>query len=296
MTGPPKGVFLEDVQKPEQASEAAKTRKTRQQSRPKGMPKKLLLFDFDIMEMVRSGTNTADKLMLLTGVDSLQFGQRADFLCRDPKDPQVLRLGIKGYEELAKRREAEKKKAGRQKPAVQAAKPEAVPAVFQAPVAPEQTQGPAVNKTAPAAQQKTSRQDDVDLFELLRRGSPRNGNAAAGAQIQKTLSIAQGASRTLPFEEQVQKLGGREAVKAMIEKTTQAGECELCRAQFKLSANPSENNPKYGYCFCGAAYHRDCYEHLVGSQGSCVRCGKKLQIRMDRASEDAVKAIKKLFD
>ena len=78
--------------------------------------------------------------------------------------------------------------------------------------------------------------------------------------------------------------------------TTQAGACELCQAPFRLSVNALENNPKYGYCFCGAAYHKDCYEHLVNSQNSCVRCGKKLQIRMDKASEDAVRAIKKLFD
>ena len=65
MTGPPKGVFLEDVQKPEQASEAAKTRKTRQQSRPKGMPKKLLLFDFDIISFQNIASATIHTLVMV---------------------------------------------------------------------------------------------------------------------------------------------------------------------------------------------------------------------------------------
>jgi phosphoribosylformylglycinamidine (FGAM) synthase PurS component len=29
---------------------------------------------------------------------------------------------------------------------------------------------------------------------------------------------------------------------------------------------------------------------------ACVRCGKTMRIQMDKASEEAVKAIKKLFD
>ncbi len=146
----------------------------------------------------------------------------------------------------------------------------------------------------PGPGHKPAKQADLDLFEMLRKGSPKNGNGVA-ARIQTAIA-ASPTGQAIPFEKQVESLGGRDAVKEMIEKTTQAGACELCQAPFRLSVNALENNPKYGYCFCGAAYHKDCYEHLVNSQNSCVRCGKKLQIRMDKASEDAVRAIKKLFD
>lgn len=71
--------------------------------------------------------------------------------------------------------------------------------------------------------------------------------------------------------------------------------CELCKAPFKLSVKREENQPLYGHCFCGAAYHQDCYESLVES-GRCVRCGKKLELRLNRASQETTKQIKNLFD
>ena len=255
-------------------------------------PKKLLLFDIDILAMVKAGDNTQDKLLLLTGVDPLQFAQRSDFLCskgflcRDSTNPAVFRLGIAGYDELAKKKTAEDKKASKTKPAE--------PKPGEAASESKLTERDSSIVYVPGPEHKPARQPDIDLFDLLRKGSPKNGNGMA-ARIQTAMAAApQG--EALPFDKQVESLGGRDAVKEMIERTTQSGACELCQAEFHLSVNPSENNPKYGYCFCGASYHKDCYEHLVNTQGSCVRCGKKLQIRMDKASEDAVKAVKKLFD
>ncbi len=288
------------------------------------LPKKLLLFDVDLLELVKSGNNTQDKLLLLTGVDALQFAQRADFLCtkgllcRDSANQNVFRLGIAGYDELAKRKAVEEKKARKSKAVVAmasgsvAATAENTAATSPALGAPETGSEPQCSAFTPKLTERDSplvylpgpehrpaRQADVDLFELLRKGSPRNGNVSNGngvaAKIRGVIEAVP-SGQQIPFEQQVETLGGRDAVKEMIEKTTQAGACELCQAPFRLSVNPSENNPKYGYCFCGASYHQDCYEHLVNSRSSCVRCGKKLQIRMDKASEDAVRAVKKLFD
>jgi len=280
------------------------------------LPKKLLLFDIDLLEAVKSGDNTQDKLLLLTGVDPLQFVQRADFLCakgllcRDSANANVFRLGIAGYDELAKRRTAQEKKARKAADsAAAAAAPSAAektaaasgvkPAAEErAPVVSKLTERDSPLVYLPGPEHKPAKQTDIDLFDMLRRGSPKNGNGSGNGTAAKIQTVL-GAAPTglpIPFEQQVETLGGRDAVKELIEKTTQAGVCELCQAQFHLSVNASENNPKYGYCFCGASYHKDCYEHLVSSRNSCVRCGKKLQLRMDKASEDAVRAVKKLFD
>ena len=72
--------------------------------------------------------------------------------------------------------------------------------------------------------------------------------------------------------------------------------CELCRDKFSISVKPSENNPKYGHCFCGAAYHRDCYEGILQTDSRCVKCGRKLVLAMDLKAEEAVKEIQDAFD
>jgi len=303
----------EQQKKPEEPAKA----RPQKPAKPKAakLPKKLLFFDVDLLDAVKSGNNTQDKLLLLTGVDPLQFAQRADFLCskgllcRDSANPAVFRLGIAGYDELAKRRAAEEKKTRKQPPAPETPAASPSPTVVPASgtnATPEEAlpqqhkltekDSPLVYRPGP--EHKPTKQTDIDLFELIRKGSPKNGNGngnGTAAKIQTAIETSP-AGQPIPFEKQVETLGGREAVKEIIEKTTQAGACELCQAPFHLSVNPSENNPKYGYCFCGASYHKDCYEHLVNSRSFCVRCGKKLQIRMDKASENAVRAIKKMFD
>ena len=72
--------------------------------------------------------------------------------------------------------------------------------------------------------------------------------------------------------------------------------CELCCAPFKIGG--TAGHPKYGHCFCGAAYHKDCFETLAqddgrGSEGGgkCVRCGKKLKIAMDARSEAIARGV-----
>ncbi|PIT85195.1 hypothetical protein COU36_04645, partial [Candidatus Micrarchaeota archaeon CG10_big_fil_rev_8_21_14_0_10_59_7] len=78
-------------------------------------------------------------------------------------------------------------------------------------------------------------------------------------------------------------------------KNGEEGACELCKAPFRISTG-SENNPRYGHCFCGAAYHQDCYETLAATGANCVRCGKKIKLTVDRRTEEAMKGVKDAFD
>ena len=71
--------------------------------------------------------------------------------------------------------------------------------------------------------------------------------------------------------------------------------CELCKAKFKLNVKNTEH-AKFGHCFCGAAYHKDCYESLSSNGGECIRCGSKLKLVFDKKAEEAVKGIKDAFE
>ncbi|MEK6954844.1 MAG: hypothetical protein AABX01_07570 [Candidatus Micrarchaeota archaeon] len=52
--------------------------------------------------------------------------------------------------------------------------------------------------------------------------------------------------------------------------------CELCKTGFMISVKQEEHNPKYGHCFCGAPYHKDCFEAIISGDTKCVRCGRRL--------------------
>lgn len=68
--------------------------------------------------------------------------------------------------------------------------------------------------------------------------------------------------------------------------------CELCKTGFMISVKAQEHNPKFGHCFCGAPYHKDCYEGIAQGEGKCIKCGRKLGSGSDFKVEDAFKAIR----
>ncbi len=68
--------------------------------------------------------------------------------------------------------------------------------------------------------------------------------------------------------------------------------CELCKTGFLISVKADEHNPKYGHCFCGAPYHKDCYEGIVAGDGKCIKCGRKLGSGSDFKMEEAFKQIR----
>ena len=69
--------------------------------------------------------------------------------------------------------------------------------------------------------------------------------------------------------------------------------CELCKEEFRLAM--VGGNAKYGHCFCGAAYHKDCYEGVLEADGLCVRCGRKLDKVLQKETRDEMKKIKSVF-
>ncbi len=72
--------------------------------------------------------------------------------------------------------------------------------------------------------------------------------------------------------------------------------CALCKQPFTPLSPDGKGNPVFGYCFCGAAYHKDCYLALLETNdGRCVNCGRKLVMVLDKNTEKQLKNIKNLF-
>jgi len=249
------------------------------------MPKpKLSKFDKALLELISGGVYKVEHLGVKLHVDPRELRKRLDELAASSlivydEDGALARLGIEGFNALPakpKRRKAAKKKAETvvAQP-VAGAKPveplaEIKPPVEATPVVPAMRVSP---KTDEEKEGLPVASDAMDLAELLKQGAPK-GRAAAAKVREPPL------------------------VRTEAKPLTQGGEevCELCKAKFSLSVSGKGQHPKFGHCFCGAAYHKDCYESLISSTKKCVRCGKKLELYLDKRSEEAVKALRDVFD
>lgn len=71
--------------------------------------------------------------------------------------------------------------------------------------------------------------------------------------------------------------------------------CDLCKSSFKFAVSDPQL-AKYGHCFCGAAYHKECYDSLLADSAQCIRCGKKLFLIIDKQSREVINKIKDVFE
>ncbi|MFA6049435.1 MAG: hypothetical protein WC792_05830 [Candidatus Micrarchaeia archaeon] len=274
-----------------------------------GAKEKLSKFDVDLLRLVSQGASTQFDLLSVLPVDPSEFAARVKtlankkLLVRDAVDANILRLGIKGYNELheieEKKRKAKTTAAREQAPAqspVEFSGHELPPAPFQKPAQPQQAPEPQFSPKSPQGQQNDfPKQGEPlmgDLSDLVKKYGP---NAKQGSAPGNYINAAK-AAKAAP-ENPVSPSVPQAPVAATAAGSGNVDDlCELCKSSFKVSASPLENNPKYGHCFCGAAYHKDCFEGLLEADAKCVRCGKRLSAALDRKSEDAVKKIKNAFD
>ncbi len=233
---------------------------------------KLTRFDKDAIELMRKGTRSAGRLAALMGLDSTQVRGRLleleshGIIAFDASEPDKVSLTVKAYNDLKLSPIEEKK----QEPAPNV--PVRHPPAIEAPQAP--TQKP------PA--QTSGISERIDLAELLRRGAPKD-----------PLFVRRKVGGDEVIEEKKIDAQTTELLKKTIAEY-EGEKCELCRGEFRLAL--ADGHPKYGHCFCGAAYHQDCYDSLLDDKGSCARCGRTMEIILDRQSEEAVRAIRKLFE
>ncbi|MBI4360225.1 hypothetical protein HY572_00450 [Candidatus Micrarchaeota archaeon] len=256
------GVLASDGAVPKQAPKTRKKRKAAQRF-------KVTRFDKDLVKLIHAGTTNLKDACQQLGVDYDSARSRAlamaekKWLVTDPSHADVFRLGLEGYNQFAsvvkpKAKSLAAKASGRSPPKAAVADSEPVPPLEDVDSLP-------------------SASNAVDLADLLRRGAPK---LTSGEPTDYGLPAP---SPSLPVPPVTQKNAAESTV------------CELCRAPFKLSVKNLEG-AKYAHCFCGAAYHKDCYHALVEGGGRCARCGRKLSLILDRHADEALKSVKDLFD
>ncbi len=324
---PPQPSQQKDVQKTLRGRPAKKAAK-RLEKKPAKF--RLSRFDHDLLELIAAGKTSSQELLNTMLVAPAEFEARVrqlvrrDFLVREKTDPNVLRLGIDGYNFLREKDEKRKQAAAPQPPSQQPSQPQtgsapafggnSLPAA-QSRVALELQQQEKERKMLPSEivesraslppLSKEPKEEAMDLDEMFRKGRPHpKQTRPQKRQEQQAHNIpavpAQPSCPQHPAQQssppQAVSASPADAVVASLEKETQSGACELCKSGFKLSLDPAENNPKYAHCFCGAAYHKDCYESIADGDGKCIACGRRMKFRLDRQAEDAVKKIRNLFD
>lgn len=132
------------------------------------------------------------------------------------------------------------------------------------------------------AKQKPHRSDQVDLNELLRRGAP--------IKNQSDFNYSNKQNENNQSEKKIP------SINETITKEEKSSEevCQLCKESFKLAM--TDSRPKYGHCFCGAAYHKDCYEGILSTDGKCIRCGRKLELELQKETKEELRKIRNIFE
>ncbi|HLC48643.1 MAG TPA: hypothetical protein VJI13_06220 [Candidatus Norongarragalinales archaeon] len=142
-------------------------------------------------------------------------------------------------------------------------------------------------------------EETIDIMDLMRRYGPtdeqkkllKKTSPFVERHMPKKGMKAEGEEMTAPAERILPTAGQKPLSgpkkpfynRVISEMSTKAAEieisgekCELCKTGFMISVKQEEHNPKYGHCFCGAPYHKDCFEAIIADDTKCVRCGRKL--------------------
>jgi hypothetical protein len=252
---------------------------------------KLERFDKKLLKLLEEkGESNCEELFKEFKIARQDFDKRLQTLAKNKlvyaADGKVV-LGIKGFNALEARKKREKKKekessGGQEKPQekqdltqkpLTTEKPLIETKVFEIPAYAR----PSQQLVQPQSQAKPGTQEDDERIS--------REVEEAGIMV---VSSTPPAPQSKQVEAQMAKIN---------DEWRKADEhCELCKAPFKLSANKNDNMPLYGHCFCGAAYHKDCYEAITDNDGKCVRCGRMLKKVLDKTSVDLLKDLKSAFD
>lgn len=265
---------------PQAKKQKPKLKERKYSIRKMGRPKKLGAFDSDLLKLVKRGTRRVSDILSLLAVDEGEADKRIQLLCqmgwilKDPNDPQMLSITVKAYNEfrppslmLSTERKAERR--AQRLPQSNKTNSADLPSLLVEPKSP--------NASLEHLKPATAR---LDLNELLERGAGKV----------ETIQTDLAKDKLLKSEAPQVNAGVLEKAKTDSKPTES---CELCKEEFKLAV--VGGNAKYGHCFCGAAYHKDCYEGVLEADGRCVRCGRKLDLAMQKETRDEMNKIKSVF-
>lgn len=268
---------------------------------------KLATFDKEVLKLVYDGVSKDAALQERTRVDEAQFKERILDLIEEGllvrgADLQ-LRLGIEGYNTFVE------KIKPKEKPTLQPSNELKQKIDAQN----EKTHPPAPHikpaEILPAGQEKITELVDIegkvgrmDLEDIIKKYGPTPDQknqfmqklTPAQPTPQKQTQVAAASTK------QIQELPAQAAAKTpsapkIQMESNSADVCELCKAPFVLKVG-DETQSKYGHCFCGAAYHKDCYDTILDDSRLCIRCGKKLMLLLDKNSRDTLNELRDAFE
>jgi hypothetical protein len=227
------------------------------------------MFDKTLLETIRNGKTDLNEIVKEFGIDEGEFRKRLQTLKKNKmviESDGQLKLGIKGFNEIEKSRVLSERKKKR-----------------------ELEKAKTIEVVEPA-KEVIQKKLDVEKIAVVEEG-----------KIEK-MDLNEIVKKYGPTEEQKKSFGKKMEVRETAIENPEKKDaiaikeerCALCRQPFELSVKDN-SKARYGYCFCGAAYHKDCYESLLDASGLCVNCGKKLVLILDKQTKDALKNVKNLF-
>lgn len=294
------------VEQKEDKKEQKEEKKKRQPRKPRFKPSQ---FDHDLLHLIREGTGAPDELLLRLGVARSELMNELNVLKTEQlvaEDSGIFGLTIKGYNfytgKGAKKVSLKKTFTGEvklQKHSFVPRKPTVVESEGQKHVKDFLSTTEVVDLGGKLGK--------MDLEEIMKRYGPsqeqrerflRHKANEVPQSTRMPHTIIQEPTKVRAQSQSAQTFQQPQAAHSN-ESNGHNGNgnevCDLCKSPFKLAVSDSALS-KYGHCFCGAAYHKECYDSLLNENAQCIRCGKKLLLIIDKRSRDVINEIKDAFE
>lgn len=249
-------------------------------------------FDFDLVHLLREGTDSVDLILEHLGVAKSELFARIELLKNEnlvKEENGEVKLTVNGYNFYSAKgvKKVSLKKAITGEVKLQkhkAQRPKELPTEGQKHVNDWLSTTEVVDLGGKLGK--------MDLQEIMARYGPSQEQREKFLK-RKAMEAVQSKQELMPQPKTAQT---RQPEQMQPSHTPQLEEnCELCRSAFTLSVSQPEL-AKYGHCFCGAAYHKDCYDSLLSDSSYCIRCGKKLFLIIDKQSREALKGLRDVFE
>ncbi|MFH0713476.1 MAG: hypothetical protein V1722_02745 [Candidatus Micrarchaeota archaeon] len=286
-------------------------KKEQKEEKKKRQPRKLAFkqtqFDRDLLHLIREGTGNPDDLLLQLGVARSELMTQLNVLKTEQlvaEDSGVFGLTIKGYNFYAGKGA---KKVSLKKTFTGEVKLQKHPFVARKPTVVESEGQKHVKDFLSTTEvvDLGGKLGKMDLEEIMKRYGPSPEQRQRFLQHKATgepLRVQVRMPHTIIQEPVKTRVASSQSVPPQPLHQNESngsngnGEaCDLCKSQFKLAVSDSALS-KYGHCFCGAAYHKECYDSLLDGNAQCIRCGKKLLLIIDKRSRDVINEIKDAFE
>jgi len=259
-------------------------------------------FDFDLMHLLREGVNSADLILEQLGIAKSELFLRVDLLKNEnlvKEENGEIKLTVNGYNFYSTKgmKKVSLKKAITGDVKLQKhkfTKPKELPS--------DAAGQKHVNDwlTGTEVVDLGGKLGKMDLQEIVARYGPSTEQKERFLQ-RKAMEAVQPKQELQPQPKM--KNSAQQAQPQQLQPSRQQippainsdESCDLCKSNFAMSvSNPALS--KYGHCFCGAAYHKECYDSLLTDSSYCIRCGKKLLLIIDKQSRETIKGLRDVFE